>query len=142
MYGATRYFFFFLLMVVLPFMPRYIGTLNVTHRDVTANAESTPPSPLSKSPASDSPKTGSPKLTPSSAHAPARTITPLPEVQIDKNRHVSSHFFWRVLISDNPEMAIDYRQETKYVYTHVTHQTPLNKGFDIFWCRRCNNNKL
>jgi hypothetical protein len=85
---ATHFFsYIFLLMVVLSFIPRYIGTLNVTHRDVTTTEESAPPSPTSKSP-----KSGSPMLAPSSTHAPTRAITPLPEVQIDKNRHVSPHF--------------------------------------------------
>ena len=71
-------------------MPRYIGTLNVTHRDFMSTIEeSTPPSPTNPSPNTKSPKQKSPMLLPSSiSNTPARTITPLPEVQIDKNRHV------------------------------------------------------
>jgi inositol-hexakisphosphate 5-kinase len=71
-------------------MPRYIGTLNVTHRDFTSTGDTTPPSPMSSSPTSRSPKNRSPLIHPSSHTAPTRTITPLPEVQIDKNRHVLS----------------------------------------------------
>jgi hypothetical protein len=63
-------------------MPRYIGTLNVTHRDYVSSE--TPPSPLSLTPNSQSPL-----LSPAN-NTPTRTITPLPEVQIDKNRHVPS----------------------------------------------------
>lgn len=77
-------------MIVLPFMPRYIGTLNVTYRDVTMTMDDIPPSPLSKGLVSKSPTSGSPTHCVSS-HAPIRTITHLPEVQIDKNRHVSPH---------------------------------------------------
>jgi hypothetical protein len=62
--------------------------LNVTHRDFMSTGESTPPSPLSLSPTTNSPKTRSPMIQPSSSNTPTRTITPLPEVQIDKNRHV------------------------------------------------------
>ena len=78
------------LMVVLPFMPRYIGTLNVTHRDfITPTPQSggcdssAPPTPLTMSP-----KVRSPAFPPQGTITPTRTATPLPEVQIDKNRHV------------------------------------------------------
>ena len=74
--------------IVLPFMPRYIGTLNVTHRDIVTTGETTPPSPLDITEDDLSPKAKSP-LIPPSTHTPTRTITPLPEVQIDKNRHVT-----------------------------------------------------
>jgi hypothetical protein len=93
------------LMVVLPFMPRYIGTLNVTHRDYpsSSSGDLTPPSPRSQTPATKSPKNQSPDITPSSTtHTPTRTITPLPEVQIDKNRHVTPHSI--------PKLTVDYSE--------------------------------
>src|SRR5277367_4688020 len=76
-------------MIVLPFMPRYIGTLNVTHRDFTTpipQGGSDPPAP--PSPLTMSPQIRSPALPPQGTITPSRTATPLPEVQIDKNRHV------------------------------------------------------
>jgi hypothetical protein len=72
-------------------MPRYIGTLNVTHRDIIVTEDSSPPSPQqTNSENFKSPKTKSPMIPPSSSNIPTRAITPLPEVQIDKNRHVFS----------------------------------------------------
>jgi hypothetical protein len=71
-------------------MPRYIGTLNVTHRDFTSTSEElTPPSPTSPFPNTKLQKQKSSTLPPLSiSHTPFRTVTALPEVQIDKNRHV------------------------------------------------------
>ena len=76
---------------LLPFMPRYIGTLNVTYTDYPTS-DSSPPSPLSLSPTSHSPK-ASPATSPASHVTPVRNITPLPEVQIDKNRHIIPKWF-------------------------------------------------
>lgn len=107
-------------MVVLPFMPRYIGTLNVTHRDFVSTAgQSTPPSPLNPTITTQntesSPKTGSPMIQPSSSsNIPIRTVTPLPEVQIDKNRHVHPspfRYISCVLILDYSEMVTREYQE-------------------------------
>ena len=139
-------------------MPRYIGTLNVTHRDIVTTGETTPPSPLNLSANSNSPNAKSP-LIPPVVNAPARTITPLPEVQIDKNRHVIplspfntpycllmvifSMLHTSVLIAcvDHPEMVT--RTENKYInasFPHTssgptTYRTQKNN-------RRRNNNKL
>src|SRR5436853_2118320 len=74
-------------MAVLPFMPRYIGTLNVTHRDYPSTGDLTPPSPADPTPPK-TPQALSPHLQSSSSITPSRAVTPLPEAQIDKNRHV------------------------------------------------------
>jgi hypothetical protein len=101
------------LIVVLPFMPRYIGTLNVTHRDFTSLDESistelTPPTGTTPLPNS-----------PPSLSLPPRLTPPLPEVQIDKNRHVLKSP--STLTLDHPQMAP--RKKSQHKSPHLTHQT-------------------
>ena len=155
------------LTVVLPFMPRYIGTLNVTHRDFTTTSSpqsdpSAPPSPLTISP-----KVRSPAIQPQGSTTPTRTATPLPEVQIDKNRHVlppppppyptklplalnglptvqfCAPFVFSLICLDHPEMvARGFRKEKFVLYRIINHKTPIKTIPFGTWCRWCNNHKL
>src|SRR2546423_644494 len=106
-------------MAVLPFMPRYIGTLNVTHRDYPSTGDLTPPSPADSTP-SKTPQALPPPLPPpplqNPAHNPPASAAPQQSTKNPKNKSYvkSSHL---PAVSANPNPAPRTPQ--------IPHSTPI-----------------